>query len=271
MTVDNMTPIVIRAIGDADFRETLFSDFDQAVEGCGLSEAERGFLQQFSRQRLETLIGTLMMHEITPVRAGNRVWIIPTWWKEPLEPGAIAIRLQTGLVFGNGSHATTRLCVTALEKYLRPRQRVFDLGAGSGILAITAARLGAESVLAVDLSPAAAETARRNVEANQVDWCVRVEYGSLDIAKREPPFDLVTANLLTPILLDVLAAGAAEVLRPGGILITSGFPPDHLPAIKKAASAVGLRTRAIRQLEGWSGMVLRKQSKFFISNLIRRM
>jgi ribosomal protein L11 methyltransferase len=274
MSVDNMTPIVIRAMGDADYRETLFADFDQAVEGCDLTEPEREFLQGFSRERLESLVGTLVMHDVAPMRAGKRVWIVPNWWTEPLDAGAIAIRLQTGVVFGNGSHATTRLCVTALEKYLRPGNRVFDLGTGSGILAIAAARLGARSVLAVDLSPIAAETAQHNVKANQVERCVRVECGSLDVVQtpehHQPPFDLVTANLLTPILLDVLASGVSDVLRPGGLMIASGFPQHHLPAIKKSALAVGLRTIEHRQLEGWSGIVLRKQTKFFISNLIRR-
>ena len=273
MSVDNMTPIVIRAMSDADYRETLFSDFDQAVEGCGLTNQEREFLQNFSRQRLESLVGTLVMHDVAPVRAGERVWIIPSWWTEPLDKGAIAIRLQTGVVFGNGSHPTTRLCVAALEKYLRPGQRVFDLGTGSGILAIAAARLGAESVLAVDLSPIAAETARHNVEANQAEQCVRVECGSLDFVQssenRQPPFDVVTANLLTPILLEMLASGVSDVLRPGGLMIASGFPQHHLPAIKKSALAVGLRTLEHRQLEGWSRIVLRKRTKFSIFNLIR--
>jgi ribosomal protein L11 methyltransferase len=161
------------------------------------------------------------------MRIGRRLLVAPFWPDPPLEPGLIAIRLDPGRAFGNGAHPTTQLCLAALERHLRPHAAVIDLGTGTGILAIAAAKLGARSILAVDTDPEAVRVARANVVANHVVDQVRVEAGSLAELRSgqwgtvEAP--VVVANILAGIIVDLFAQGLAQIVSPGGLLILSGL------------------------------------------------
>ncbi|MGB3937449.1 MAG: 50S ribosomal protein L11 methyltransferase [Burkholderiales bacterium] len=151
-----------------------------------------------------------------PIRITAGLWIVPSWHEAP-DPRARVVRLDPGLAFGTGSHASTRLVLRSLEKNLRPGDRVLDYGCGSGILAIVAGLLGAGEIAATDIDPQALETTAANAALNGV----AVHTGPPD---RLPPgaFDLVLANILAGplVALEPLLAGRT---RPGGRIALAGI------------------------------------------------
>lgn len=160
-----------------------------------------------------------------PFRVGEHLVIAPSWEPSSPGPGDTLILLDPGMAFGTGLHPSTRLCLILLEAHLRPGDSVLDLGTGSGVLAIAAAKLGAASVLARDIDPIAVEAARENVARNGVNHVVRVEEGSLPEAggQAKAGFDLVLVNILAEVIIRLLGEGLAEIVNPRGRLILSGI------------------------------------------------
>jgi ribosomal protein L11 methyltransferase len=162
-----------------------------------------------------------------PFRPCSGLVICPTWETFQAEEGEKILRLDPGQAFGTGGHATTHLCLKAME-FLKgesvfpedPFERVLDVGTGTGILALVAAFFGARSVLAIDLDPLAVESARRHVELNDLSAIVRVEAGGPEVVSGT--FTLVLANLTRDDLLP-LAGPLKRLLAPGGLLILSGI------------------------------------------------
>jgi len=192
----------------------------------------------------------------TPLRVGERLVIKPTWapWPPAEAPAAarpddVVIELDPGMAFGTGTHPTTRLCLEALEGALGRGDLVVDVGCGSGILSIAAARLGAARVLAVDHDPLAVRVCRDNVLANAVQGVVQVVVGDrLSCLRLEP--DLVVANiLLQPVL--ALAGEAAQALRPGGRYLCSGVIDTDEPVLTAGIQEMGLQPAGTRSAEGW--------------------
>jgi ribosomal protein L11 methyltransferase len=178
-----------------------------------------------------------------PLRLGDRLWVVPSWHcaaegcaEDPTRvfaapDGHIVIQLDPGMAFGTGQHATTALCAELVEQDLAARDpaenvalRVLDLGCGSGILAIAAAKLGAGHVLAVDSDPIAVAAAVDNCERNGVTHAVQVHEGSADAVVE--PCDLLVANILAPTLCELAPAVLAR-LRPRGRLVLSGILTDQ--------------------------------------------
>jgi ribosomal protein L11 methyltransferase len=198
-----------------------------------------------------------------PFRVGRRLIVVPAWLEPELDPDLIPLRLDPGTTFGTGTHATTKLCLAALERHLKPGDAVIDLGTGSGILAIAAAELGASSVLAVDTDPESVRVATVNVELNGLAEIVNVQAGSLvDVVivdRAETPAALVVANILSNILVSFFEQGLIEVIAPGGLLILSGILRSQTPDINAALRRHGLEKLAQEQLEEWVCIIARKQ------------
>jgi ribosomal protein L11 methyltransferase len=154
--------------------------------------------------------------QFEPIRAGERVWIVPTWHEAP-DAGAVNIVLDPGAAFGTGSHPTTRLVLAWLEREVRGGETVLDYGCGSGILAIAAMKLGAARATGVDIDPLALAAARYNASANSVDLDVRAADAALDLRA-----DLTVANILAN-PLRMLAPLLAAHTRPGGRIALSGI------------------------------------------------
>ncbi len=175
------------------------------------------------------------------LRVGRRIVIRPTWRRHRRQPGDVVLALDPGMAFGTGLHPTTRLCLASLES-LADRgtvdgARVLDVGSGSGILAIAAAKLGAVSVLAVDVDPIAVEASAANARRNRLVRRVRAREGSAPTG--EGPFDIVLANLIASLLV-THADGLVADLRPGGTLLASGIFANREAEVATAFEARGL-------------------------------
>jgi ribosomal protein L11 methyltransferase len=192
------------------------------------------------------------------LRVGRRLIIRPTWRRHRARPGDVVLALDPGMAFGTGLHPTTRLCLAGIERWadtgLVDGARVLDVGTGSGILAIAAAKLGARSVLAVDTDPIAVEATAANARRNRLVRRVAAGQGSVPIgaamAARWGPFDLVLANLIASLLVE-LAGSLAGSVRPGGRLLASGIFIDREPEVATAFTSVGLRVAGRDQETDW--------------------
>jgi ribosomal protein L11 methyltransferase len=195
--------------------------------------------------------------EFFPIlRVSPRLLVCPTWRSYRPRQGEAVIRLDPGMAFGTGQHPTTLMCLRALEELLRPQMDVLDLGTGSGILALAAAKLGAASVLARDIDPQAAAVARENVRLNALEAVVRVEEGGLDDAPR-PAFDLAMANISAAVIVE-MAPALADVLRPGGALIVAGFSAESAERVSRALTGTGLVVERALADSDWRAFIARR-------------
>jgi ribosomal protein L11 methyltransferase len=189
-------------------------------------------------------------------RVGRRILIVPSWETPAPEPDDVVIRLDPGMAFGSGLHPSTQLCLMVLEERLRPGDTVADVGTGSGILAIVAARFGAGSVLAVDDDPLALRVAAANVAGNGVADRVTVRMGNL-LAPVVSPVDLLVANLTADALAQ-MAAAVPSRLRPGGLIVASGIIEAGLGGVADAFVRAGLTLEEPRAREEWRALVARR-------------
>ncbi|HJW22594.1 MAG TPA: 50S ribosomal protein L11 methyltransferase [Candidatus Limnocylindrales bacterium] len=177
------------------------------------------------------------------LRVGRRIVVKPTWRRHRAAPEDVVIVLDPGMAFGTGLHPTTRLCLLGLEALADAgrldRARVLDVGSGSGILSIAAARLGATSAIALDIDPIAVEASAANARRNRLARRIRTRLGTLPTG--DPPFDVVVANLVASLLVFLAGAIAAE-LRPGGSWLVSGIFADREPDVVAALGEAGLAT-----------------------------
>lgn len=171
-----------------------------------------------------------------PVRIGEHIIIKPIWEEYNREPEDIVIELDPGMAFGTGTHETTRMCVQALEKYVRPENRVFDIGTGSGILAITAAKLKAREVVAVDLDPVAVDSAKENVGFNNLDNIHVLQGNLMDVVNNKA--DIVIANIIAEVII-LLAEDVGKFIVPGGLFISSGIIRERKDDVVKKLEACG--------------------------------
>lgn len=185
-------------------------------------------------------------------RAGNRFVIRPVWEEYDAQPNDVVISLDPGMAFGTGTHATTRLCLMSMEDLLVPGDKVLDLGCGSGILAIGAVKLGAAHVLAVDIDPIAADITRENAEVNGVAEGITAQQGTLETVLHSPRrFDLLLANILARIIIQMCGEGLGDVVRPGGRAIFSGIILEQVEDVKAALTGAGYQVNFVRVEGDW--------------------
>ena len=184
------------------------------------------------------------------LRLGRRLVIKPSWRRHAREGDEVVIDLDPGMAFGTGLHPTTRLCLEALEARADrgPLGRALDVGCGSGILSIAAVKLGATRAIGVDIDPIAIEATLANARHNRVGKRVRAREGS--IPSGDGPFELVLANLIAGLLVELAAPLAAELER-GGTLIASGIFIDREPEVRRALEGAGLDITSRRDETDW--------------------
>lgn len=227
-----------------------------------LNPEERAYLDALPFTAFEQMVGSMAYHWFVPRIVNDHYLILPASAADTLTNGHIPIKLAESLAFGNGAHATSALCLAALDECLQPGYSVLDLGTGSGILSIAAASSGAKSVLALDNDPVSVEAASKNVHLNAVETIVSVKKGSLNEALQESSliggFDLVLVNILTPVILSLLEAGVADVLKPGGYLVASGIEASEFPSIEPALKQANLSSFKTKEMESWIVVIARK-------------
>ncbi|HUX88494.1 MAG TPA: 50S ribosomal protein L11 methyltransferase [Chloroflexota bacterium] len=178
-------------------------------------------------------------------RVGKRIVIRPSWLDDQPKDDDVLVSLDPGAAFGTGLHPTTRRCLELLEDVIRPGDNVFDVGTGSGILAIAAIGLGARHVLAVDVDPVAVTTARENVAVNGLSTQVTVDEGSVDHPASAQKYNLVVANIIARVILE-LAPRLVGRLQPGGSLIVGGVIADRAGEVEQALTRLGLTVRVVQ-------------------------
>jgi ribosomal protein L11 methyltransferase len=187
-----------------------------------------------------------------PYRAGRRIVVHPAWLDAPAAgPDDVVIPLDPGRSFGSGSHPSTRLVLAVLEDVIQGGERVLDVGCGSGVLAIAACRLGAASVVAVDVERVAREATVANAAVNHVADQIDVRAGLPEVAG---PFEVVVANIGAAVLGD-LATGLRALVAPGGWLVLAGLLVGQADGVVAAYAGCGEVER--RAEGGWVAPVLR--------------
>lgn len=221
-----------------------------------------------------------------PRRIGARLLVVPLLDTEDrreladLGPGLVPIYLHPGMAFGSASHPTTQMCLQLLEGCLQSGASVLDVGTGTGILALAAAKLGAARVHAIDHNPAALQVARKNLAANGVEDKVSVQLGSLEdlepqhpqratdglrgSSQSRPPaagsqYDLIVANVLTGVVQELIETQLGRLLAREGVLIASGIRSGELEMIEAALLEQGLQVDQSLQEAGWCALAARRQ------------
>jgi ribosomal protein L11 methyltransferase len=192
-----------------------------------------------------------------PLPIGERLFVHPPWVRER-PSGRVAIVLDPGMAFGTGHHASTRGCLVLLERALQecPGGRVLDVGTGSGILAIAAAKLGAATIHALDTDAEACAVARENAATNGVADAIAI---GGDLAEACGPFDIILANLLAPTLIALAPAFAAR-LASGGLLIGAGVQRGEVEAVRAAWRTTGLADAGELAEEDWVALAARRRA-----------
>ena len=194
-----------------------------------------------------------------PIEVGEKLVVVPEWEEIPAD-GRIPLRLDPGLIFGTGSHATTRLCLAAMEPFVNADTKVLDLGCGSGILGIGALVLGAKSCLGCDIDPKAPDVVRSNGALNGIgpdrlsacagdilsDASLRRRFGS--------GYDLVLSNIVSDVIIP-LSRYVRDFLAPGGIWISSGIIEGRQDEVRAAIEQAGFTVLEHRQEEEWHAFV----------------
>ena len=188
-------------------------------------------------------------------KIGARTVIKPTWEEYEAKAGEIVAELDPGAAFGTGQHATTSLCIRALEDLVRPGMTVFDVDTGSGVLAIVAAKLGAKSVEAVDFDSVAVRVARENVRQNGAEDVVHTERSDL-LKSVEGEADLIIANIIADIIVRLFGEVKGS-LAAGGTMLLSGIIEDRLADVVEAAARHGFSVEKIEQEKGWAAIVVK--------------
>ena len=196
-----------------------------------------------------------------PIEVGEKLVVVPEWEEAP-QDGRLPLRLDPGLIFGTGSHATTRMCLAALEKFSKPGVRVLDHGCGSGILGIGALILGCDSCLGVDIDPKAPDVVMSNAALNGIGadkmtaWAGDIIADSSLRARIGGGYQLVLANIVADVIIP-LSAVVRQFMAPGAVFICSGIIEHRWPETEAALISNGFEILDHKSEEEWHCFVCR--------------
>ncbi|MGM0900133.1 MAG: 50S ribosomal protein L11 methyltransferase [Bacillota bacterium] len=192
-----------------------------------------------------------------PVKISDKFTIVPTWEDySPVHSDELIIELDPGMAFGTGTHPTTVLCIQSLERTVRPGHRIVDVGTGSGVLSIAAAKLGATTVEALDLDEVAVNVAESNITLNKVDGVVKVRQNNL-LDGVEGEADIIVANILAEVILRFVD-DAYRLVKKDGYFISSGIIQQKKDDVKEAILKAGFTIEEIITMEDWVSIIAKK-------------
>lgn len=192
-----------------------------------------------------------------PVKVSNRITITPTWETyEPVSDQELIIELDPGMAFGTGTHPTTVMCIQLLEQVVKDGDQIMDVGCGTGVLSIAAAKLGASHVDALDLDEVAVQSAKINTKLNKVHQQVQVRQGNLlDDGKADQ--DLIVANILAEVIV-TFTEDAYRLTKPGGKFIVSGIISQKRDMVKDSLEQAGWKIVESIEMEDWAAITAEK-------------
>jgi len=229
--------------------------FEKEVDELAGNNIDKGLGDISCSQIQEEDWATTWKEFFHPVKVGGIIVIKPSWEEYNASPNDIIIELDPGMAFGTGTHHTTAMCIRELETIITGGMEVFDVGTGSGVLAIVAAKLGATKVTAVDFDPLAARIAQENVDINQVGDIVSVGQGDL-LKGVDGKADVIIANIIADIIIQLLD-DIPNKLKTGGTMIASGIISDRLGDVTEAVLNHGLIVDKVIEEGNWAAMVIR--------------
>lgn len=263
-TLDYADDEFISNLDDAVTIKAYFSEELNIPEIIALIEEKLKFISQF----LDVGEGFIGMSEVDdedwstswkkyykPINLTEKLVIKPSWEEYEKKNNEIVIEMDPGMAFGTGTHETTKMCSVLLEKYIKPGDTVVDLGCGTGILSIIAAKLGAQSVTAVDIDEVAARVSKENCVINGVEDKVTAYKGIIDDLKKEKS-DIIVANIIANVIIDI-AGKISSYLKKDGLFITSGIIKERRAEVLDAYEKSGFKCEQIEELGEWVAIVFR--------------
>lgn len=184
-----------------------------------------------------------------PAKVGKTIVVKPTWEDYEAKPGEKVLEIDPGMAFGTGTHETTSLCIKLMEEYMKPGDKVLDVGCGSGILSIAGALLGAGEVLGIEIDPVAVEISKENIALNHVESVARAQYGDLTKGV-DFKANVVVANLMADLVM-LLSRDVASHLLADGVYISSGILDEKVVKVVDSMRALGFRILEVRQDGMW--------------------
>ena len=192
-----------------------------------------------------------------PIEIGEKLVVVPMWEKYDGDESKVIVKMDPGMAFGTGTHETTRLCATLLERYVTESTKMLDVGCGSGILAICASKLGAKECYAYDIDPVAVKVANENVKDND---CTNIECGVSDLLKgvKAGQYDVITANIVADIIIRLLPDISA-FMHKDTTLVISGIIDERCADVYKSINENGFKITEEIHENGWCAISLQMQ------------
>ena len=195
-----------------------------------------------------------------PIKIGNKIVIVPAWEKYSASEGEIVVRMDPGMAFGTGTHETTRLVIQLLEKYVKAGMRVADVGTGSGILAICAAKLGAKECKAYDIDPVAVKVARENVKDSGLEDVVKCDVSDLlrGVDRSGGAYDVICANIVADIIIR-MTPDVHELMDEKTVILTSGIIVERADDVINCFEENGFKIVEKIEDNGWCALAVMKK------------
>lgn len=191
-----------------------------------------------------------------PVKIGEKIVIKPSWEEYEAVGDEIIVEMDPGMAFGTGTHETTSMCVDLLQQHINEDSTMFDVGCGTAILAIVGAKLGAKSVLGIDIDPVAYRVSKENVLINKVEDIVDIRQGDL-LESVDTKADLVVANIIADVIM-MIASDVKAVLEVDGTFIASGVILEKLDEVLEVLNKVGFKIVEVNKQGGWAAIVCKR-------------
>ncbi len=193
-----------------------------------------------------------------PIKIGKKLVIVPAWEKYQAAEGELVVRMDPGMAFGTGTHETTRLVIRLLEEYTKPNCRMLDVGTGSGILAICAAKLGAAECHAYDIDPMAVRVANENIKDSGMSNVTCEVSDLLRQVDKSRPYDLICANIVADIIIR-MTPDVGELMHQDTVLLASGIIMERSSDVIECFEAIGFQIVEKMEENGWCALAVQKK------------